>query len=250
MEIALRMDAVGRTHGSGPTAVTALDDVSLDVPAGSFTAVMGPSGSGKSTFLNCAAGLDRPTTGAVTVGGTALAGLDERRLAVWRRDHVGFVFQQFHLLPYLTAAENVELPLRLAGRRIGTEARRRVDDALAAVGLSDRREHLPAQLSGGQQQRVAVARALVTRPQVVFADEPTGALDSTGARRVLDLLDRAVRERGQTVVMVTHDPVAAAHAGTVVLLADGRRHGVLTRPSAEQVAARLARLGEYAAVAR
>ena len=213
---AVALRRVSRRYG----AVYALDEVSLSFPRGSFTAVMGPSGSGKSTLLQCAAGLDRPTSGSVTVGGTELTGLGERRLTLLRRERVGFVFQSFNLLPALTAEQNVALPLRLAGRRV---PRARTREALAQVGLGDRARHRPAELSGGQQQRVALARALITRPDVLFADEPTGALDSRTGHEVLTLLRAMVDREGQTVVMVTHDPVAASRADRVVFLVDGPR---------------------------
>ncbi|MEU0199204.1 MULTISPECIES: ABC transporter ATP-binding protein [unclassified Streptomyces] len=232
---AVRLDSVTRTYGP----VTALDDVSLAFRAGSFTAVMGPSGSGKSTLLQCAAGLDRPTSGSVTVGGTELTGLSERRLTLLRRERVGFVFQAFNLLPSLTAEQNVALPLRLAGRRV---AKARVRQALAQVGLAERARHRPGQLSGGQQQRVALARALITRPDVLFGDEPTGALDTRTGREVLGLLRGMVDREGQTVVMVTHDPVAAAYADRVLFLVDGRVNGELTGAGADTIAARMTRL--------
>ncbi|GHF96093.1 ABC transporter ATP-binding protein [Streptomyces filamentosus] len=232
---AVRLRGLVRRHGE----VRALDGVDLDVAAGTFTAVMGPSGSGKSTLLRCAAGLDRPDAGRVEVAGTALEGLGERRLTLLRRDRIGFVFQSFNLLPTLTAAQNVALPLRLAGRR---PARGEVRAALARVGLAGRERHRPAELSGGQCQRVAVARALIARPAVLFADEPTGALDSTTGAEVMDLLRALVDEEGRTLVMVTHDPVAAARADRVVFLADGRLAGELAAPTAGAVAARLADL--------
>ncbi|GAA4306149.1 ABC transporter ATP-binding protein [Streptomyces venetus] len=232
---AVRLDSVTRTYGP----LRALDGVSLALPAGTFTAVMGPSGSGKSTLLQCAAGLDRPTSGSVTVGGTEITGLSERRLTLLRRERVGFVFQAFNLLPTLTAEQNVVLPLRLAGRRV---PKARVRQALEQVGLGDRARHRPARLSGGQQQRVALARALITRPEVLFADEPTGALDTRTGHEVLGLLRDMVDRDGRTVVMVTHDPVAAAYADRVVFLVDGRVHGELTAPSADAVAARMTRL--------
>jgi putative ABC transport system ATP-binding protein len=232
---------VCKVHGRGEGAVVALDGVSVELAPGSFIAIMGPSGSGKSTFLNVAAGLDRPTSGTVTFGGTDLTRLSERRLTVLRRERVGFVFQAFNLLPSLTVAQNIALPLRLDGRR----ARRgTVRDVAARVGLEKRLHHRPSQLSGGQQQRVAIARALVTRPEVVFADEPTGALDTRAGRGVLALLREVVDEDGHTVVMVTHDPIAAAHADRVILLADGRLAGTLDAPSADEVAEQLAHLGD------
>ncbi|MET9991084.1 ABC transporter ATP-binding protein [Streptomyces mutabilis] len=236
---AIRLSSVSRRYGAGDSAVTALDEVSLAFPRGTFTAVMGPSGSGKSTLLQCAAGLDRPTSGSVVVGGTELTGLSERRLTLLRRERIGFVFQAFNLLPSLTAAQNVALPLRLAGRR---PSRLRVREALAQVGLADRARHRPAELSGGQQQRVALARALITRPEVLFGDEPTGALDSRTGREVLALLRGMVDREGQTVVMVTHDPVAAARADRVVFLVDGRPAGELTGADADAIATRMTRL--------
>jgi putative ABC transport system ATP-binding protein len=200
---------------------------------------MGPSGSGKSTFLNVAAGLDRPTSGSAALGGTSLEQLSERRLTVLRRERVGFVFQSFNLLPSLTVAQNIALPLRLDGRR---PRPRTVREIAARVGLDKRLRDRPSQLSGGQQQRVAIARALITRPEVVFADEPTGALDSHTGHEVLGLLREVVDEDRRTVVMVTHDPVAAAYADRVMLLADGRVAGMLDTPSADEVAQRLAHL--------
>jgi putative ABC transport system ATP-binding protein len=238
---AVALRDVRKVHGKGDGAVVALDGVSVGLARGSFTAIMGPSGSGKSTFLNVAAGLDRPTSGTVTLGDVDLAGLSERRLTILRRERIGFVFQAFNLLPSLTVAQNIALPMRLDGRR----PRRSTVRAVAArVGLENRLRHRPAQLSGGQQQRVAIARALVTRPEVVFADEPTGALDTGTGRDVLALLREVVDEDGHTVVMVTHDPVAAARADSVVLLADGRLAGTLDAPTADEVAEHLAHLGD------
>jgi putative ABC transport system ATP-binding protein len=237
--IAVQIDSLTRTYGNGPGAVTALDRVTLAFPAGSFTAVMGPSGSGKSTLLQCAAGLDRPDAGEVSINGTRLGLLGETALTVLRREQIGFIFQSFNLMPSLTAAQNVELPLRLAGRRPEPKA---VEAALSAVGLADRATHRPSELSGGQQQRVAIARALVTGPRVLFADEPTGALDTGTSREVLRLLRTLVAEQGQTIIMVTHDPVAAAGADRVVFLADGRIAGTLDHPAAEAVAAGMTRL--------
>ena len=236
---AVLIDSLTRTYGNGSSAVTALDRVTLAFPAGSFTAVMGPSGSGKSTLLQCAAGLDRPDAGEVSINGTRLGGLSETALTVLRREQIGFVFQSFNLMPSLTAAQNVELPLRLAGRKPEAAV---IEAALATVGLADRARHRPSELSGGQQQRVAIARALVTRPRVLFADEPTGALDTGTSGEVLRLLRALVAEQGQTIIMVTHDPVAAAAADRVVFLADGRLAGALDRPTAESVAARMTRL--------
>nr|WP_246607545.1 ABC transporter ATP-binding protein [Actinoplanes toevensis] len=222
---------------AGPDPVTALDGVTADLPAGTFTAVMGPSGSGKSTLLHCAAGLERPTSGEVVLDGVRLSDLDETGLTVLRRERVGFVFQAFNLISSLTAAQNVALPARLGGRRVD-EAE--LTAALARVGLTDRARHRPVELSGGQQQRVAIARALFTRPAVLFADEPTGALDGQTSRQVLALLRELVDEQGQTVVMVTHDPVAAAVADQVLLLADGRLIDRLEAASAASIATRMA----------
>jgi putative ABC transport system ATP-binding protein len=238
---AVALRDVRKVYGRGDGAVVALDGISVQLPVGSFTAVMGPSGSGKSTFLNVAAGLDRPDAGAVTLGDTDLGRLSERRLTVLRRARIGFVFQAFNLLPSLTVAENIALPMRLDGHRLRRAA---VREVAARVGLDKRLRHRPSQLSGGQQQRVAIARALVTGPEVVFADEPTGALDSRTGREVLALLREIVDADGRTVVMVTHDPAAAAWADRVILLADGRLAGSLEAPSADQVAEQLAHLGD------
>jgi len=234
-ETSVRVSSLRRAYGD----VVALDGVDLAFAAGTFTAVMGPSGSGKSTLLSCAAGLDRPTSGSVALDGVELTGLTERRLTLLRRERIGFVFQAFNLLPSLTAAQNVGLPLRLAGRR---PSRTAVLEALARVGLAERAGHRPHQLSGGQQQRVALARALITRPTVLFGDEPTGALDTATSRDVLVMLRELVDREAQTTVMVTHDPVAASYADRVVFLVDGRVHGELPAPSAERVAAHLAGL--------
>ncbi|MDT0342477.1 ABC transporter ATP-binding protein [Streptomyces litchfieldiae] len=240
---ALRLVSLHKTYGSPAdgTEVKALDGVSLSLPAGSFTAVMGPSGSGKSTLLQCAAGLDRPSAGLVVVDGAELTAGGEAELTRFRRRRIGFVFQQFNLLPTLTVLENVTLPLRLAGAKV---SRARAVAILERVGLGGRLRHLPAQLSGGQQQRVAIARALVTEPSVIFADEPTGALDTRSAREVLGLLRQSVAEYGRTVVMVTHDPVAASWADQVLFLADGRLVGRIPEPTAEAVAERMAHLGD------
>ncbi|MFG3108035.1 ABC transporter ATP-binding protein [Streptomyces tendae] len=229
------VDAV-KVYGGGDTAVRALDGVSVDFPAGRFTAIMGPSGSGKSTLMHCAAGLDTLTSGTARIGDTDLSTLDDRRLTLLRRDRVGFVFQAFNLVPTLTVAENITLPLDLAGRRGDTEW---VDALIDVVGLRDRLHHRPAELSGGQQQRVAVARAFAGQPDVVFADEPTGNLDSRSGGEVLGLLGRTVRQTGRTVVMVTHDPVAAAHADEVVFLADGRLVDRMDAPGADKVLDRM-----------
>ncbi|WP_063773502.1 ABC transporter ATP-binding protein [Streptomyces rubellomurinus] len=235
----VRLDGVRKTYRRGAQAVPALDGVDLGFAPGSFTAIMGPSGSGKSTLLQCAAGLDRVDEGRVLLDGAPLHELSERALTELRREHMGFVFQSFNLIPALTARQNVELPLRLAGTAVDPAV---IDRGLAEVGLAERGDHRPAELSGGQQQRVAIARALATRPKVVFADEPTGALDSATAREVLALLRGVVEQHGQTVVMVTHDPVAASYAHRVVFLADGRVTGELVEPTAEGVALRMAAL--------
>ncbi|CAN5598727.1 ABC transporter ATP-binding protein [soil metagenome] len=230
---------VTRTYGTGADAHRALDDVSLTFDRRTFTAVMGASGSGKSTLLQGAAGLDAPTSGSVTLGGIELTSLDEDELTELRRARVGFVFQGFNLLPSLTVAQNVQLPLRLAGDRPN---RRRTELMLERVGLAGLGARRPSQLSGGQQQRVAIARALITDPEVIFADEPTGALDPTTAREILGLLRIAVDELGSTVVMVTHDPVAASFADRVVFLDDGTIAGQIDHPVAVNVARRLREL--------
>ncbi|WP_078877216.1 ABC transporter ATP-binding protein [Streptomyces sp. 150FB] len=241
---ALRLVDVSKSYGSADSAVTALDGVTLSLPAGSFTAVMGPSGSGKSTLLQCAAGLDRPDSGLVMVDGVEMTGGGEAALTKFRRRRVGFVFQQYNLLDTLTVTQNTTLPLKLAGRRVD---RNRTREILTQVGLGDRLGHLPDELSGGQRQRVAIARALVTEPSVIFADEPTGALDIRSARDILELLREAVRVHGRTVVMVTHDPVAASYADSVQFLADGRLAGRLDAPTVDAVAERLAHLGDAGA---
>ncbi|WP_331771687.1 ABC transporter ATP-binding protein (plasmid) [Embleya sp. NBC_00888] len=235
---AARARGLVKEYGSGATRVAALAGVDVDLLRGGFTAIMGPSGSGKSTLMQCLAGLDTATEGSVAVGGTELAGLDDTALTQLRRDRLGFVFQAFNLLPTLTALENITLPVEIAGRRVD---RAHLDRIVAATGLTGRLAHRPAELSGGQQQRVAVARALVSKPEIVFADEPTGNLDSRAGTEVLDLLRRGVREWGQTVLMVTHDPNAAAYADRVVFLADGRIVDELAEPTADTVFARMRR---------
>ena len=237
---AVRAEQATKVYGSGDTAVRALDAVSVDIPAGRFTAVMGPSGSGKSTLMHCLAGLDTLTSGHVYVGDVDLGTLSDKELTRLRRDRLGFVFQAFNLLPTLTADENITLPLDLAGRK---PDRAWFDDVVATVGLGDRLRHRPSELSGGQQQRVAVARALASRPEVVFADEPTGNLDSRSGGEILAFMRRAVDEIGQTIVMVTHDPTAAAYADEVVFLADGRIVDVMAAPTAEPVLERMKALG-------
>ncbi|MBU2695863.1 ABC transporter ATP-binding protein [Pimelobacter sp. 30-1] len=239
--VALEVQGLTRTYGEGAAGVVALAGIDLAFRRGTFTAVMGPSGSGKSTFLTCAAGLDRPTSGRVLIGGEDVTDWDEERRTTLRRERIGFVFQGFHLLPYLSAEQNVGLPRRLAGKR---PDRARVRGLLDRVGLADRAHHLPGSLSGGQQQRVALARALVTDPDVVLADEPTGALDSATARQVLGMLRASVTDLGQTVVMVTHDPVAASYADEVVFLVDGRVAGRMAEPTADAVAGQMAHLDE------
>ncbi|GAA3476883.1 ABC transporter ATP-binding protein [Streptomyces yanii] len=229
------VDAV-KVHGTGDTEVRALDGVSVDFPAGRFTAIMGPSGSGKSTLMHCAAGLDTLTSGSAFIGDTDLSTLDDRRLTLLRRQRIGFVFQAFNLIPALTVAENITLPIDLAGERGDREW---IDALIDTVGLRDRLHHRPSELSGGQQQRVAVARAFAGTPDVVFADEPTGNLDSRAGQEVLRLLGRTVRRTSRTVVMVTHDPVAAAHADEVVFLADGHLVDRMQDPTAERVLDRL-----------
>ncbi|MGH3369282.1 MAG: ABC transporter ATP-binding protein [Nocardioidaceae bacterium] len=221
-----------KVYGEGEAAVAAVDGVSIDFYAGEFTAVMGPSGSGKSTLMHCMAALDAPTAGAVFLGDTDLSSLKDKRLTELRRDKIGFVFQSFNLVPTLTARENIELPLSIAGRKPDREW---FDQVIETVGLGPRLGHRPNELSGGQQQRVAAARALMSRPEIVFADEPTGNLDSTSGAEVLSLLRRSVDEYHQTIVMVTHDPVAAAWTDRVVFLADGKVVEELRDPTRESV---------------
>jgi putative ABC transport system ATP-binding protein len=229
-----------KTYGSGDTAVRALDGVTVAFAVGEFTAIMGPSGSGKSTLMHCLAGLDTPASGSVRIGGTEISGLGDRALTLLRRQRVGFIFQSFNLLPTLTAEQNIRLPLELAGRKPDPEW---WDVVIAALGLAGRLRHRPSQLSGGQQQRVACARALITRPDVIFADEPTGNLDSKSGAEVLGFLRASVRELGQTVVMVTHDPVAASYANRVLFLADGRVSGEMRAPTPQLVLDYLKRNG-------
>jgi putative ABC transport system ATP-binding protein len=237
---AARSEDLVKVHGRGDAAVTALDHVTVAFERGRLTAIMGPSGSGKSTLLHCMAGLDTLTSGRAWVGGTEITGLGERQLTALRRDRLGFVFQAYDLLPQLTAAENIRLPLDLAGTAPDAAW---LDAVVDAVGLRTRLRHRPAELSGGQQQRVAVARALANRPELVFADEPTGNLDSRAGAEVLGLLRRSVDDWGQTVVMVTHDAVAASHADRVLFLADGRLVDEVLSPTHRDVLARLDELG-------
>jgi putative ABC transport system ATP-binding protein len=233
---AVRARNVRKSFGKGDTAVTALAGVSLEVPPGQMTAVMGPSGSGKSTLMHCLAGLDTVDDGSIEIGGTSVVGMSDKQLTALRRDRVGFVFQQYNLLPTLTAAENITLPLDIAGKKPDQAW---YDEVVGAVGLADRLTHRPAELSGGQQQRVACARALITRPDVVFADEPTGNLDSRSGAEVLSFLQHTARTLHQTVVMVTHDPNAASYADRVVFLADGLLVDEMDDPTAEKVLDRM-----------
>lgn len=237
---AARADHLSKVYGAGEATVTALDDVSVGLDRGRFTAIMGPSGSGKSTLLHLLAGLDRPTSGTVHLGDTEITSLGDKRLTLLRRDRIGFIFQSFNLLPTMTAAENIVLPMRIAGRRPDPHW---VASIVETVGLAGRLDHRPAQLSGGQQQRVAAARALASRPEIVFADEPTGALDSRSGAELLRFLRTAVDDLGQTVVMVTHDPAAAAYADRVLFLADGRVVDEMHAPSADDVLDYMKRLG-------
>jgi putative ABC transport system ATP-binding protein len=233
---AARVQDLTKTYGSGQARVVALDEVTLELYAGEFTAVMGPSGSGKSTLMHCCAALDTASSGSVFIGDTDLSGLKDKELTRLRRDQIGFVFQSFNLVPTLTAEENILLPLSIAGRKPDQDW---YDTVIGTVGLGDRLDHRPNALSGGQQQRVAVARALVSRPSIVFADEPTGNLDSRSGAEVLALLRRSVDEFGQTIVMVTHDPVAAAYTDRVVFLADGKVVDELRHPDRETVLERM-----------
>jgi len=232
---------VTKIYGEGETQVTALDNVDVTFERGRFTAIMGPSGSGKSTLMHCVAGLDSITSGRIWIGDVELGTLNDRQLTRLRRDAVGFVFQAFNLVPTLTAGENITLPMDLAGR---TPDREWVDTVITTVGLSDRLSHRPSELSGGQQQRVAVARALASRPEIIFADEPTGNLDSRSGTEVLTFMRRAVDEFGQTIVMVTHDPKAASYADRIVLLADGRIVDEMASPTVDSIIDRMKRLGD------
>jgi putative ABC transport system ATP-binding protein len=237
---AARAVELTKTYGSGDTAVRALDAVSVGFERGRFTAVMGPSGSGKSTLMHCMAGLDAPSAGQAFIGEVELGPLDDAGLTELRRDRVGFVFQAFNLVPTLTAAENITLPADLAGHAVDAEW---FDQLAAQLGIADRLTHRPGELSGGQQQRIACARALITRPELIFADEPTGNLDSNASTEVLAFLRQAVNGHGQSIVMVTHDPQAAAFADRVVFLADGALVGELMSPSADAVLEQMKRLG-------
>lgn len=239
LPVAARVVGLTKVYGSGDAKVVALDHVTVDLYGGEFTAIMGPSGSGKSTLMHCAAGLDSVSEGEVFIGGTPLGSLNDKSLTELRRDRVGFVFQAFNLIPTLTAEENITLPLAIAGRKPDPDWYRTV---IQTVGLADRLSHKPSELSGGQQQRVACARALASRPQVIFADEPTGNLDSHSSAEILSFLRRSVDEFGQTIVMVTHDPVAASYTDRVLFLADGRIVAELRGPTRDQVLAEMARL--------
>lgn len=232
MTVAARAVNLVKTYGTGDTVVTALDDVSVDFAKGEFTAIMGPSGSGKSTLMHCMAGLDAMTSGQALIGDTDLAQLKDKALTSLRRDRLGFVFQYFNLVPTLTAAENIMLPLSIAGKPVDQAW---FDEVTRRLGLTDRLEHRPAELSGGQQQRVAIARALISRPDLIFGDEPTGNLDSNASREVLEILRTAVDDMDQTVVIVTHDPKAASYADRVIFLADGKLVHELTSPTTEEI---------------
>ena len=234
------VDAV-KVYGKGDTAVQALDGISVSFEQGRFTAIMGPSGSGKSTLMHCLAGLDKLTSGEVMIGATSLSSLSDKALTALRRDRVGFVFQSFNLVPTLNAEENIRLPIALAGRKPDEEW---VDSVVTTLGLGDRLRHKPSELSGGQQQRVAVGRALASRPEIIFADEPTGNLDSRSGAEVLGFMRDSVTRLGQTVVMVTHDPVAAGYADRIVFLADGRAVDEMQQPTAERVLDRMKGLGD------
>jgi putative ABC transport system ATP-binding protein len=236
--VAARARGLTKAYGSGETAVIALDSVDVDIASGRFTAVMGPSGSGKSTLMHCLAGLDTVSAGQVWLGGTEITGMKERELTRLRRDRIGFIFQSFNLIPTLNALENITLPMDIAGHRPDQEW---LDQVIDALGLRARLKHRPAPLSGGQQQRVACARALASRPELIFADEPTGNLDSRAGLEVLAFLRQAVDDLGQTVVMVTHDPGAAAHSDLVLFLADGRLVDRMEQPSADAVLERMKR---------
>ena len=240
-EVAARAVHASKVYGAGDTEVRALDDITVEFERSRFTAIMGPSGSGKSTLMHCVAGLDTLSGGQVFIGDTDLSQLNEKQLTLLRRDQVGFVFQAFNLVPTLTASENITLPMDLAGAKPDQAW---LDQVIDTVNLRDRLGHRPSELSGGQQQRVAVARALASRPQIIFADEPTGNLDSKSGNEVLDFMRKAVDEFGQTIVMVTHDPNAAGHADRIVFLADGHIVDEMQEPTADKVLDRMKRFGE------
>ena len=240
-EVAAATTDAMKVYGKGDSEVRALDGVTVSFEAGRFTAIMGPSGSGKSTLMHCLAGLDSLTGGAAAIGGVQLSSLNDKQLTELRRTKIGFIFQAYNLVPTLTAIENITLPLLLGGQK-GDQAW--IDKVVQTVGLGDRLKHRPSELSGGQQQRVAVARALASRPAVIFADEPTGNLDSRTGAEILDFMRRAVRELGQTIVMVTHDPVAAGYADRVIFLADGKIVDEMADPTSQSVLDRMKRFGE------
>jgi putative ABC transport system ATP-binding protein len=239
--VAVRAEEVTKIYGTGEAAVRALNDVTVEFAAGRYTAIMGPSGSGKSTLLHCLAGLDRVTAGRVLLGDVDVTACSEKELTIVRRDKIGFVFQSYNLIPTLNAIENITLPLALAGKKPDKQW---LDRVVTTVGLSDRLNHRPSELSGGQQQRVAVARALASRPQVIFADEPTGNLDSKASAEILQFMRQAVTDLSQTIVMVTHDPIAAGYSDRVVFLADGQIVDELQNPTAEAIVDRATHLGE------
>ncbi len=241
MTVAAASVHASKIYGKGDSEVRALDDVTVEFHDGEFTAIMGPSGSGKSTLMHCVAGLDELTSGSVLIAGTDLSTLSDKELTVLRRDQVGFIFQSFNLVPTLNAYENITLPLALGGKKPNRDW---VDKVVATVGLGDRLKHRPSELSGGQQQRVAVARALANEPHIVFADEPTGNLDSKTGHQILDFMRKAVDELGQTIVMVTHDPVAASIADRIIFLADGKVVDEMREPTPEKVLDRMKRFGE------
>jgi putative ABC transport system ATP-binding protein len=239
--VAARAERATKIYGAGDTAVRALDEIDVAFERQRFTAIMGPSGSGKSTLLHCIAGLDRLTSGEVWLGDIPLGQLSEKDLTRVRRDKIGFVFQAYNLIPTLTAAENISLPMALAGRDPDQDW---LNSVIDAVRLRDRLSHRPSELSGGQQQRVAVARALASRPEIIFADEPTGNLDSKSGAEILEFMQRAVTDFGQTIVMVTHDPIAASHAGRIVFLADGRIVDEMSEPTPDAVLGKMRQLGD------
>ncbi len=240
LDAAARCVDLSKIYGKGESEVRALDGVTISFPKGKFTAIMGPSGSGKSTLMHCCAGLDEATSGQVFVGDVEITRLAERALTQLRRDRLGFIFQAYNLVPTLNAIENITLPMMLAGRK-GDQAW--IDEVVSTVGLANRLKHRPSELSGGQQQRVAVARALASRPDIIFADEPTGNLDSKTGAEILSFMKRAATDMGQTIVMVTHDPIAASYTDMVLFLADGKLDGEMNEPTAQRVLDRMRGLG-------
>ena len=240
LDAAARCVDLSKIYGKGESEVRALDGVTISFPKGKFTAIMGPSGSGKSTLMHCCAGLDEATSGQVFVGDIEITTLAERALTQLRRDRLGFIFQAYNLVPTLNAIENITLPMMLAGRK-GVQAW--IDEVVSTVGLANRLKHRPSELSGGQQQRVAVARALASRPDIIFADEPTGNLDSKTGAEILSFMKRAATDMGQTIVMVTHDPIAASYTDAVLFLADGKLDGEMNEPTAQRVLDRMRGLG-------